>query len=435
MKTFIGDNTGSVDVSLQLAEFLTNGGGYVDKGLYLVSNVNVQFAQFRLLCHPQAMFVADGPTPAMFSITDCISYIDSIQISGNGTATVGMYFNGGDARIGRAEVYGIGDPTNVATNLVAGIRFSNMDYVHVDNCTFKDINAVGDETIGNGIGAARGLYFDNCKPYFVNNFYMEGGSAEELDYFQVNLGCEGGVINNLVARYNENVKRCVKVQSGHNVIKHADIRPMSTFASISVDTDVGEKNLNCIDYAADTEGSLRIEGGYIDATGFQVAISNSASTKATVHVSNTTLKGSNKNNQHNWYTTGFFLGAQDSGSSMTNCVIKGFTRQFVSVGNTARIENNEFIDPPKIVGQFGDINPSYGHRFNGNRVITKTDGWCNESYVVSVNNVNGIVVHDNHFIADGNQKHTGKFLSVLHQDAVVREKDNYVPQGMDDVAY
>lgn len=440
--TFSGRNDGS-DVTTEVQAFLEQGGQRIfEAGTYAVNEIAVADITLDLVLKPGAKFVPANAPVDMFTFTNVdLSVHGCLTIDGMATVERGIVMNGGRLCAEKIYAYGLGDPVAVSSGTVAGLWASGVDIINIKSARFTDLNAVGNGVKGDAFGAVRGIHLLNCGPYNIGTFEMSGGNAEEIDAFQSNVGNYGGVIDVFNVEYNHNYRRCGKFQSGDNVIVNAQIRPGADFVAYGADTDVGEKNLNCIDWASSSaDGQITVLSGLIDASGYKVGVANSAGQGQNVALSDVVLKGSTRNAirpntetgaPEDVPTIGIYLSGGDKGSIVRECFIENFMTGFYTIGNNSTANSNLFIDPRSIAAQIGWTSETRGHDFSRNKVLSRTSGALNGSYVIVLGDIKESRVDYNMFREDGNTTHSSVFIKASNVSAVVQNTGNIATAGMD----
>ena len=373
--------------------------------------------------------------------------IKNMVIDGLNDAQTGIYFDG-NSEVHTLDVenlvtQNIGWDVSAATATSVGLwiqSYAAGSSLRVGEFIASGYANVGNGSCGDAAGGSRGIYLlSNSAPLDVGYFEMSGGTAhEDYDYFQSNTGNAGGVIHNFVARYNENVRRVAKFQSGNWVIKNVDIRKGSDFDAFSGSTDVGLYNLNTIDWAGATAGSLVVDGGYIDCSGFSSCIGNSAAGTASVRtgpgliVQGAVLSKTRDATDCNGALAGtyqpvFYAGSSSIGSGMDGTtILNGGTAAALS-GEGSFARNVRFVDPVSAVATLSDTGALDGIVFQDNEIITQTAGYLASVAPVTIANATNFKVGGNRLIQDGNTTHNATFINVSNAGATGKFWNNIAP--------
>jgi hypothetical protein len=203
-------------------------------------------------------------------------------------------------------------------------------------------------------------------------------------------------------------------------------------------TDVGNNNLNCVDWASAFVGFLRLTNSYVDATGFVIGLCNSAGTGGQVTAKNSTIIVSQinvirHNLEHdadeNTDTRGFYTVAGDDGSGLDNCTVIGGVKSMVPQGAHNFARACTFDDPRDSVFETGATGLS-GWDFIGNKVITRTPGNLSvNGRCARQNDVRGVRIYDNTLEEQGNINHAPKFIEAIGSGATGWSTLNTAPAG------
>lgn len=212
-------------------------------------------------------------------------------------------------------------------------------------------------------------------------------------------------------------------------------------------TDVGNENLNMIDFASgSTPGHLIIRDCYLDARGYPVAASHSLGPSGRVIVDNCTVIGStndvvrtNPEPAKNGYDTpnnGILFVSTDVGSVVRNCRLYGFCNAIALQGDNQVAENNIIDDPRDQAWNMGTSTSKSGIVVNNNRVITRTPGYLASFYQSGTNagaarfqNCANFTCNDNILLQAGNTTHYTDFISVTNASATGTARGNKAPSG------
>ncbi|MBP3958344.1 hypothetical protein J8F10_24105 [Gemmata sp. G18] len=439
---FTGDNTGATDVASAVTTLFSADGTYAfPAGTYTCGAVSVTGRNLTIDFAEGAVLEALSGTDVVWTFTNCNIRIKNFKGDGKNLAQNMIKMDGGTL-IGadNVQIVNMGRPGTTATNLVTGLWLKNLTSARIGRAVFADFACVGNGTLGDGVGACRGIYIEGCGWVDVDHFEMSGGTAnEDSDFFQVQLNNVGGVIKNFVARYNGNTRRCFKQQSGRWTILNADIRPGSDFTADSVSTSAGTYNVNCVDYAGTgTSDTLDVVSGYIDASGYATGVSNNSGASVRVH-SGVHLKGGtldvirtnpDSGSPQNQTSIGFYASPTAGHSGVRGARIQNFGRGVVLQGNYTYCESAEFIDPTAFMAEVGTSAQKSNIRFTGNRCRTQTSGYLNLTRIVRVFNVLNFDVSNNELIQDGNTGHATRFIDFTDANAVGRCHGNKAPSGV-----
>jgi len=229
---------------------------------------------------------------------------------------------------------------------------------------------------------------------------------------------------------------------------HIDLQA-STFTNVYVSggtakalTDVGVNCLNCIDWAANIKGTLRIANSRINAIGYGIGIANSAGSNGntkivvencdiigspyrTIRIHPETMANSNE------VSTGFYTLIGDNGSKISDSTIKGFSRGAALFGHNNAIINCLFDDPTEVAFECGRTTSSDNFDLIGNRVVTRTAGYLSlNTYVGRIYNVQNARIFNNALIREGNTTHVAVFIRATENTATGVYAGNTAPIGV-----
>ncbi|MCU1327431.1 MAG: hypothetical protein JWN34_2801, partial [Bryobacterales bacterium] len=209
-------------------------------------------------------------------------------------------------------------------------------------------------------------------------------------------------------------------------------------------TDVGNNNLNCVDWASASVGFLRLTNSYIDATGFAVGFGNTGGQGGQATARNVKLIGSQLNAiRHNLehdadeniatigiYTTAGGTGnTGDYGSGMDNCEIVGWVKGSTPQGEGTFFTGCIWDDPRDSVFETGNTGKT-GFDFIGNKVITRTPGNLSvNTRCARLNDVRGVRLKNNVLEERGNTTHATTFIGILSASATGQSSSNEAPSG------
>jgi hypothetical protein len=433
------DNTGATDVSSALATLFAADGTYVfPAGTYLCGAVAVTGKNLTIDFAEGATLKAADGTDVVWSFTNCNITIGHIEGDGNSQGQNLLKLSGGTLRAGNIEVANMGR-TTTATNIVTGVWLDQVTSVHIGRLVCRDFHAVGNGTLGDGVGACRGLYMSNCGWYDVGHFEMSGGDCDEdNDYFQSQLGNSGGVVRNFVARYNGHTRRCFKAQSGRHVLLSIDIRKGSDFVADSISTEAGTRNVNGIDWAANADGgSIDIVSGYADLSGFAVGICNSGGGNSQVRVHpGVTIQGPllpvvrdnpDSGSPQNQSAIGFYTTTTAKGGGVFGARLINWGKPFVLQGEKSYARDCVLIDPVDYVAELGSSGQKADIEFSRNKVYTQTSGYLNNTRLIRVFNVLRARLYTNELVQDGNTGHASRFIDFTDANATGYTSGNVFP--------
>lgn len=400
---------------------------YIPEGTYIIDSLSLSNMNIVLDMDRNALLKTNTDLTTMILLTNCTTNINNIYLDGNSRASIGVKIYQGTVRISNIELSNIGSTISVPTSWTAGILLQSATTITLGNIKCTGFSALGDGVGGNDIGACIGILFLSCGRYTIDTFYMDGITAEELDFFQVNTGNEGGLVSNLIARYNGNVRRCVKIQSGRNVIKSIDIKKADDFVAASGSTEAGIKNWNCVDVTTpdnvEYNTTLDVLSGYIDASGFQAGFCASSGAGCARLHHGVILKGPVLNvirthefaGPQNQPAVGFYTNAAATGSGVDGVVFVNFGTAISLTGSNQYVRNCTIIDPVGIIGTVGYVTnaPTYNLVFSNNTIITKTSGYLpGTTYYdcLHVYNVQNAQINYNTFVQSGNTTNHPTFI-------------------------
>lgn len=380
----------------------------------------------------------------MITFTNSNVTLKTVTMNGLGLAQQGIKFINGTVPSPNSNITlsNFGYPIDVSTGGVIGLNFTDPTSIQLGS-----VIATGFQSVGNGtcdtssalIGSIRGLYFLGTGYADIKYFYWGGGSVSgdngvQVDAFHATTSTVGGEIHNLVERYNQNTRRVGKFQSGDWVIDNMDVRPGSDFSPVSGGTQVGLYNLNAIDWAANTAGTLTVNSGYIDCSAFPACIGASLGT-ARVHIGQdvtmqlNTLDATRPLTVCNGALTsafpqGFYSGANGKGSGIDGAtIINGGIPVSLKTDNVYA-RNVHFIDPYREVAEIGSGTAHDGIEFTGNTVRTQTSGYISSS-AVTIFNATNVKVKNNKIIEEGNTSWATNFINASNASATGQGGDNF----------
>jgi len=424
---------------------------YIPAGTYLINfKIDPASKTFGMFFHPnwdECKLIASGSLDDyMFHGTSCNVTTQNMHLDGDQKVFVPFRFDDSDVYLVNSYVHDFGNLDATATILGSGILLDNPKDTYIDKYKARKGLALGNGVFGEAPGAIRFLSLGNGSAstqtgyaYIKDlDFDAVGSDAEELDLFQCNIdNIDGGVIINPRLRYNGNTRRCMKFHSGRWKVYGVDVRKSSDFAADSGSTGAGEKNLNCLDWSNNGAGTLQFIGGYVDASGYKIGISNSGGTADvladSLHIIGSTLRcirtnpetGSPEDADHTAFYT---VGSGGNGSGMTNCKIVNFTTAVNLQGDYSYVRDNIFIDPVELAGYVGFSTQRKAIEFSNNKIITRTSGYLSTAgRVVRGMNVLNARVNNNILIQDGNTTHATTFIGFTDANATGYAVGNISP--------
>lgn len=381
---------------------------------------------------------------AAFDCTSCTPKIYDIELDGNNIFQQFFNFNNITSEgnyFSNIYMHDFGWSGTEADDWVVPIRFEGniTKNTVIKGWRVENLISQGDGTFGNAIGAARGFQVSPASSstgkFLIDNFHFnsEGSEAEELDLAQcnVNFTDQGGCnFYNPYIVYTGEPRRCLKFHSGRNEVVNPIVLKSSSFTTASTaigSTNVGDHNVNCIDWASSTSGgSLDVYGGYMDVSGFAAGVSNSNTGNSSVRVHNSVLKGGIYQVDRDDPETGvygtkdayvFITGTADDGSGIEDSrIINGHVGAYLR-SDRAFARNNYFDDPVKYALALNPTSLKEGLDVIFNRIVTKTSGYLNSSRVIPASNIEDSTIMFNSFHEDGNTTHTSSFINVTSTSA------------------
>lgn len=249
-------------------------------------------------------------TVAMFTLVDCNPYMDNVTVDLDYQFQNFIYSSGSSEFIGATinnfEGRKAGWETARGTNLASVMWFNGkVGIFRISGYKSSLVRTVGNGHFGDNEGGARALVFTPSSSAnkfdgicYDFRFDAEGSYAEELDVFNINTNVippSKFTFVNPVILYNGEVRRCIKIHSCDVYIINPQIHKAADFVTAptaAATTNVGAKNLACVDFAGSGEGSIFIEGGYLDVSGYPSGYLISAgSTSAFVRADGTEFVG------------------------------------------------------------------------------------------------------------------------------------------------
>lgn len=427
----------------------------VAPGTYTVAQViltgqviNVRFMPGTLLL-PDASLHAVGPAGRWFHATDCDTRLYGLNADGQNIPEDCWRSDGGEFRAYDTTMINMGflDLTGIPTSLgTLGILCKTVKEVIIDGYVGRDFVGRKDDVYANQAGKVNHLMMYECERVAISNVTISGGEGEDNDFFHLldlrPVPSMHGTIESCHLYYNGQTRRCMKFQGGNWDVRDIHCYPGADFVSVNpAETDVGEQNLNCIDWAGSVEGTLRLSGSYIDATGYVVGVSHTWGPLGRVIVENCTIVGGRRPAKRNnpepphayseIQTMGFFAIPQDNDSEIRDSVIKGFSRSIVVQGNRNRVVGNTIDDPQIFWLQAGSSTAKDFLEVSGNKVMTRTPG-AMATRCSRIDSYTNLEAHDNTLIrVPGtvvNDTH-GVFIDITNAAASGFARNNRAPAG------
>lgn len=427
----------------------------VPPGTYTVAQViltdqvvNVRFMPGTLLL-PDASLHAVGPAGRWFHATNCDTRLYGLNADGQNIPEDCWRSDGGQFRAYDTTMINMGflDLPGIPTSLgTLGILCKTVAEVIIDGYVGRDFVGRKDDVYANQAGKVNHLMMYECERVAIRNVTISGGEGEDNDFFHLldlrPVPTMHGTIESCHLYYNGQTRRCMKFQGGNWDVRDVHCYRGADFVSVNpAETDIGEQNLNCIDWAGSVEGTLRLSDSYIDATGYVLGVSHTFGPLGRVIVENCTIVGGRRLAKRNnpepphayseIQTMGFFAIPQDNDSEIRDSVIKGFSRSVVVQGNRNRVVGNTIDDPQIYWLQAGSSNAKDFLEVSGNKVMTRTPG-AMATRCSRIDNYSNVEVHDNTLIrVPGpvvNDTH-GVFIDITNGSATGFASNNRSPAG------
>lgn len=319
-------------------------------------NVNGKTLTFDL---GESTITAVSVVQAIFLSTNSVCVFNGGKIDGANQAKRGADFRSG----GELHLIGTKLENFTASDMFCAAVYGNgISGPYVMGCRISNVSATGNGTIGDELGAARGVYAISCTNPTVDHSTILGVTGEEGDSVQFAIGCIRPVAtNNYIKGFS---RRGIKDQSGGslidgNYVDDGDLTVEKSNAAPAIDQIVGGKS-NITNNTVIATGCLR---------GIQAVTSENyvCGNKITIGNSNTGENG----------FTGPQQGIVSTGDKcmvIDNVINGGFDGWVVS-GNYSKADGNISIDCRVEAGQLGPVTGSQiGLSGNGNVAIGLTDG-------------------------------------------------------------
>jgi hypothetical protein len=448
-------NTGAANAAAFEADVAAADGAQIlvlpDPTPYTVGAVEITGATINVRFMPGARLVPDAGLHAvggrMFLATDCDTRLYGMVVDGLNRPENCWRSNGGQFRAYDTEMANMGflDIPGTTSSLgTAGILCKGVDEVIIDGYVGRDFVGRKDDVFANNAGKVNHLFIYECERVAIRNVTISGGEGEDNDFFHIldlrPTPTMHGTIESCHLYYNGQTRRCLKFQGGNWDVRDVHCYPGPDFASVNpAVTDVGEQNLNCVDWAGSVAGELRISDSFIDATGFVVGLSHSFGPLGRVVAENCRLVGGRRHairtnpepphNAQDLQTMGMFAAPADNESEIRDCTIAGFSRSVVVQGNRTRVVGNTIDDPQDLWFQGGSSTARDFLELRDNKVYTRTGGAMAAARCARIDNYSNIECHDNTLIRAGNTTHASVFIDLTNANAVGFATGNRAPSG------
>lgn len=408
--------------------------------------INVRFMPGAQLV-PDPSLHAVGPGGRWFLATDCDTRLYGLVVDGQNIPEGCWRSNGGAFRAYDTSMINMGflDLAGNSSSLATyGILCRGVEEVIIDGYVGRDFVGKKDDVFANNAGKVNHLFMFENESVAIRNVTISGGEGEDNDFFHIldlrETPTMHGTIESCHLAYNGQTRRCLKFQGGNWDVRDVHCYPGPDFVSVNpAVTDVGEQNLNCIDWAASIEGTLRLSDSFIDATGFVVGVSHSWGPLGKVIVENCTITGGRRHAIRNnpepphapqdIQTMGFFAITVDNESVIRDCLVKGFSRSVVVQGNRTRVIDNVMDDPQDLWFQGGSSIAKDFLELSNNKVYTRTPGAMSAGRCARIDNYTNVECHDNTLVRDGNSSHAPTFIDFLNANAAGFATNNRAPSG------
>lgn len=425
----------------------------VPPGTYTVAAVEITGQDIDVRFMPGTLLVPDpslhavGPAGRMFHVTNCNTRLYGLVVDGRNIPEDCWRSDGGEFRAYDTTMLNVGFldlPGNSTSLGTLGILCKGVAEVIIDGYVGRDFVGRKNEVFADQAGKVNHLQIYECERVAIRNVTVSGGEGEDNDFFHLldlrPTPTMHGTIESCHFAYNGQTRRCLKFQGGNWDVRDIHCYPGSDFESVDpAVTDVGEQNLNCIDWAGSVAGTLRLSDSYVDATGYVLGVSHSGGPLGAVVVENCTIVGGrrhairpNPEPPHagqDLQTMGFYAATTDLGSEIRDCLIRGFSRGIVVQGERNRIVGNTIDDPQDLWFQGGYSEAQGFLEMSGNKVYTRTAGALAATRCSRVDHYKSLEIYDNSLIRAGNDAHAAVFIDVTHAEAGGIARDNLAPAG------
>lgn len=216
-----------------------------------------------------------------------------------------------------------------STTGVYGFELKSCTDVRIDGWYGSGFDDQPNGTYGDAPGTVRHIFLYNVQSWHVTNakFIADSNSvsAEDFDFFQT-LDDQGagnitvnGTMDNADFRYNDVVRRCIKIQGGYNTFSNIDIRKDASF--------VGVQNSVAITGAASHGGLIQLTVNTTNIiTGNTVVVAGvTGTTEANGTWVVTVIDGTHMDLQASTFTNAYVSGGTaaaqtNAGTNCLNCV-------------------------------------------------------------------------------------------------------------------
>ncbi|WP_116953046.1 hypothetical protein [Jiangella endophytica] len=435
----------------------------VPPGTYTVGQVAITGATIDVRFMPGALLVPDaslhavGPAGRWFQATNCDTRLYGLVVDGQNIPEGAWRSDGGELRMYDTRMANLGFldlPGNSTSLGTYGITVKGVQEVIVDGYVGRDFVGRKDDVFANQAGKVNHLFVFDCERVTVRNVTASGGEGEDNDFVHVldqrATPTMHGTFESCHFLYNGQTRRCMKFQGGNWSLRDIHCYPGPDFVAAGPDTDVGEQNLNCVDFAGSLAGTVRLSGSFIDATGYVVGVSHTVGPLGKVIVENTTIVGGRRHAIRNnpepphaaqdIQTMGFFAAPSENESEIRDCVVKGFSRAIVVQGQRNRVVGNTIEDPAELWFQGGSSLPRDFLELSGNKVYTRTPGAMSvQPRCARIDNFSNLEIDDNtllrvmrienNVLVPENTTHAAVFIDLLNVDASGFARNNRAPAG------
>lgn len=416
---------------------------------YVVGAVDITGATINVRFMPGARLVPDPSLHAvggkMFQATNCNTRLYGLVVDGQNKPEVCWRSDGGQFRAYDTTMsnFGFLDLAGTASSLgTLGILCKTVDEVIIDGYTGADFVGRKNGTYADLAGKVNHIMVYECERVAIRNVTISGGEGEDNDFLHIldlrTTPRMHGTISSCHLYYNGQTRRCLKFQGGNWDVRDIHCIPGPDFVSVNPAlTDVGEQNLNCIDWAGSIDGELRLTDSFVDATGFVVGVSHTIGPLGKVIVENCRIVGGRRHairtnpepphDAQDIQTMGFFAATTENESEIRNSTIKGFSRAVVVQGNRVRVTGNVIDDPQDLWFQGGFSTARDFLDLSGNKVYTRTAGAMSASRCSRIDNYSNVECHNNTLIRAGNTTHAPVFIDVTNGAASGFASNNRAP--------
>lgn len=407
---------------------------------------------------PDASLHAVGPAGKWFQATNCDTRLYGLVVDAQNIPEGCWRSDGGELRMYDTRLANLGflDLAGNSTSLgTFGVTAKGVAELIVDGYVGRDFVGRKDGTFANQAGKVNHLFVYECERVTVRNVTASGGSGEDNDFVhlldQRATPTMHGTFESCHFAYNGQTRRCMKFQGGNWSLRDIHCYPGPDFVAVGPDTDVGEQNLNCVDFAGSMGGTVRLSGSFIDATGYVVGVSHTIGPLGKVIVDHTTIVGGRRHAirtnpeapevPQDLLTMGFYAAPSENESELRNCVVKGFSRAIVVQGQRNRVVGNTVEDPAELWFQGGSSLARDFLELSGNKVYTRTPGALSlQGRCARVDNFGNLEIYDNtllrvmridpgNVLVPENTEHSTIFIDLLNAAATGFARNNRAPAG------